>query len=614
MLVEDSPLKKLLYVFASLIILLFSCNLGFTSKAYYYIQQSNPNEIEDTKPTEDISLSFPVMFDILEPFGNINQDKLESYLLANKDVISSNPDVQALFFEQLKSIPVVQHEIDTTFALVDFNSFDFKNKIIRSEFSSNNVPKIWYEDPVENTDSWQLSDDSKYLSPLDGDTNSSVFESIGPNTSAGVNPITSVEYFKYEGKNPFFSIDSSYNTNTFINTEFNTSEEGMKRFIFYRFKGKGGGIVNLDNMLVAVDTYTSLIFSFAVPTEFETLLGEDNPLKWEAVEVAATAPDGQSYKFYEYDPAGYVDSEGNFVMSDWYLDNLSVANAANKTKFFPQFTGISPYLINLEIKRPTFEVTSNLSDSEGYYTKIHGFDFVDPPKEVASYDIYRIDDSSTNRILIEEDVLPSSSFNDYNALLLTGSAKYIVEAKDADGKLVGNSSNIIEGARELTNKETLLRIIESIRYALVDEGAYGSSSTVTITSENGGTFEYSKSGFYTVTYTYDIHDFSPYGISLTTASPIRYVSKNIFASIKTSTPFTGTVSFGSNSLIFNNITIANNDTENPDWQSGTLDFNLNGEMVSYSSTDEETIPFAFYMTKDSFVKAILGDSLVYVQK
>ncbi len=605
-------MKKKLCLFVSFF-LIFSCNLGFIPDSYYYIQQSKPNETDETKPTDDISLTFPIMFDILEPFGKINQAELENYLLDNEELINSNPDLQELFFEQLKNIPVVQRELDASFPLVNFLTFDFKDKIIRSEFSSKNVPSIWYENPVEDADKWQVSDDTKYVSPLEGEQNTIIYESTGPNTNAGENPITSVEYFKYEGKNPFFSIDSAYNTNTFTETEDATEEEGMKRFIFYRFKGKGGGIVSLDNMLVAVDTYTSLIFSFAVPTEFETLLGQDNPIKWEAVETAATAPDGQNYKFYEYDPAGYVDEQGNFVMADWYTTNLSEANASNKTKFYPQFTGISPYLINLQIKRPTFKVTSNLSDSEGYYTKIHGFDFVDPPKDVASYDIYRIDDSSTNRILIEEDVLPSFSFNDYNALLLTGSAKYIVEAKDMDGKLVGSSSNIVEGTRELTNKEMLLRVIESIRYALVDESAYGSSSTVTITSENGGTFEYSKSGFYTVTYTYDIHDFSPYGISLTTTSPISYVSKNIFASIKTSTPFTGTVSFGSNSLIFNNIIISNNDTENPDWQSGTLDFNINGNIYSYSSSDEE-IPFGFYMSKEKFVLEIIGDKIGYTQE
>ncbi len=410
-------MKKLLLCFLALwIFIVTSCNLGLTpTNSYYYIQQSQEVDAEITKPTEDITLSFGIMFDVLKPNGVIDQKDLETYLGTYETLLNTNKDVLQQFYNQLQEIPVIKKEQDTTFPLVDFTTFNFAEKLLVAEFTDKNVPIMKYVDSTTETE-WQLSDDISFLVPLENEKNEHIFSYEGENTKAGVNPITQVEYFKYESKNPFFAIDSAYNNDEISSTN---EETGMSRFLFYRFKGKGGGIVNLDNMLVAVDTYTSLIFSFGVPTEFETILGQDSPTKWEAVEVAASAPNGQKYKFYEYDPAGYVDANGNFVMYDWYTQSLSQANAANQTNFYPQFTGVSPYLVNFDIKKPTFTVTSDLNDEKGNYTEISGFIFNEPPATVASYDIYRIDDSSSERKLIKENHSLTELYKDYDALIST---------------------------------------------------------------------------------------------------------------------------------------------------------------------------------------------------
>ncbi len=594
-------MKKIFFcIFIS--ILFFACNLGFTpSRTYYYIQQQTvETEAEVIPPTEDIELSLNFMFDILEPKGKIQQSELEALLLYYQDELSSDEALLQTFYNQIFELPIVKKAADANFSLIDFETFNFNEALIFAEFSAKNVPSMSYG----SGDIWKISSDKTYLPPL-GDENLYTYEYSGENTTAGVNPITGVTYLKYEGYNPFFAIDSKYNQALLVDG----SERGMQRFNFYRFKGKGGGIVNLDNMLVAVDTYTSLIFSFGVPTDFETILGQDSPTKWEAVEVAATAPDGQKYKFYEYDPAGYIDAQGSFVMYDWYVNNLSQANAANQAKFYPQFTGVSPYLVNFTVKKPTFTIKSSQNDGEGFYTEIIDFNFIEPPGIVETYDIYRIDDSSTDRKLIASLDISQSSYKDYNALILTKNPVYLIEAKNSKNELIGSPSDIQEGTRNLTNKEVVLATIEALRYALVDQGAHGTlTGSKKITSDNGGTFSYKKSGLFTATYTYVLENFKPFLLGLSTSESITYQSKNILTSILTSTSLTGTLTLEDGGIIsFDSITILNNDTNDPDWTSGSI--NYNGRI--FTSND---VPFGLYMTKDVYLQAIIGLDLEYTQE
>ncbi len=610
-------MKRIVFlIFTFIPLFLFACNLGFTpGRAYYYIQQQS--EDEDTElipPTEDIELSLNYMFDILEPKGVIQNSELEALLLYYQGELSSDEALLQTFYNQIFELPVVKKAADTNFSVIDLSTYNFNDALIRAEFSSKNVPAMRYE----SGSLWTLSEDKTYLPPL-GDENLYTYEYTGDNTTAGVNPITGVTYLKYEGYNPFFAIDSKYNQALLVDG----SERGMQRFIFYRFKGKGGGIVNLDNMLVAVDTHTALIFSFGVPTEFETILGQDSPTKWEAVEVAATAPDGQKYKFYEYDPAGYLDEFGNFVMYDWYVSNLSQANAANQTNFYPQYTGVSPYLVNFDVKKPSFNILNNAGDDiNGYYTELRDFTFNEPPGLVATYDVYRIDDSGIERKLIATlNASDSGAFmRDRNALILTNYPQYLIEARDSSGNLIGSPSDLQEGKRDLTHREISLSVMESMRYALIDQGAHGSiTGSKVVTSEGGGTFTYKKSGLFTGTYTYTLANYKPYLFTLNTAenASISYQAKNVLTSIQTSTPFTGTLGFSglySGTMLFNDIIISNNEKESPAWTGGSLDVTAGGYTTNYSFDGDQSIPFGFYMSKDTFVQSLLDENGAYTQK
>ncbi len=610
--------KKWLCIVIAIIGCLFSCNLGFTpTSQYYYIQQAEEVEETVTAPSEDIEVDLNYMFDILEAEGTINRGELEALLSYYQDELKADEKLLETFLYQIYELPIIRKEADSNFPQIDLKGYDFSDKLIQATFTSKNVPTMSYV----TGDSWLLSDDIKYLPPVKDDKNNFTYEYSGKNTSAGVNSITNVTYLKYEGYNPFYAIDSKYNQAKLVDG----NKRGMERFIFYRFKGKGGGLVDLDNMLVAVDTYTSLIFSYAVPTEFFSILGQDNPTKWEPVEVAATAPDGQKYKFYEYDPAGYIDTiTGNFVMYDWYINNLSNANASNPTNFYPQFTGVSPYLINFEVKKPTFKVnpSENLVDTDSkYYTELSNFAFDTPPGTVDAYNIYRIDDSSTERKLIKTinvigANLEEETYKDKNALILTKNPQYSIEAIDENGNIIGSASDLLEGKRTLTDREVVLASIETMRYALIDNNAHGSvTGKMTVSDASGGTFDYKKTGLFTATYIYTLIDYMPNFLSLSTVKDheVTYQSKGLLTSIQTSTEFTGSIDVKDRGvLLFNNIEISNNDKDAPDWSSGTLDYTVGSKpTIPYTSTD---IPFGFYMTKDAFITAILGDNNEYEQE
>ncbi len=164
--------------------------------------------------------------------------------------------------------------------------------VIRGQFAANNSPTFWFD--TNPSPSWSASDiaTEEYLAS-------------GPNTSAGANSINTVVYYVYKGMNPLYPSDNAYNTGA--------HGERVNRFRFYRFTGKTAS-PSLDNMLVAVDTYTKLVFAFAKPTATESVLGQNVPRQWGSVE----ANNNGKYMFYEYDPAGIVKEDGTFELYEWY--------------------------------------------------------------------------------------------------------------------------------------------------------------------------------------------------------------------------------------------------------------------------------------------------------
>ncbi len=191
---------------------------------------------------------------------------------------------------------------------------------------------------------------------------------------------------------------------------------------------------------------------------------------------------------------------------------------------------------------------------------------------------------------------------------------------DNDGKIIVAASDVVEGTSKLTDREELLATIETIRYALIDQGAHGSlNPTKVVASDNGGTFTYKKSGVFSPTYTYTLDNFEPFVVTLSTYAPgvpITYKSKSLLTSILTFEPYTGTINITGDytgSLTFTNIRIANNDKNNPDWTEGTLDYIIGSSEKQIYDKDGD-IPFGFYMDKETFIEKILGDDGVYLQE
>ncbi|MGI0530703.1 hypothetical protein [Treponema socranskii] len=207
------------------------------------------------------------------------------------------------------------------FPFSSYPSSRFTDWKIYSNFSASNVPEMGYSGTV----TWEGSDDEQWYN--------------GSNASAGSNPITSMKYFRYYGRNPFkLYANEKYDLYGEDGNPTGEKELLMKRFVFYRFTGNGGGLVALNNYLVAVDTYTKLVFSFAKPVDFKSVAGKNVPTKWASVDTHSTGPGGKKYRFYQYDPAGYVSEDGEFHMGTAYKNNLASGN------YDPVYTGKSPYV------------------------------------------------------------------------------------------------------------------------------------------------------------------------------------------------------------------------------------------------------------------------------
>ncbi|WP_304354696.1 hypothetical protein [Brachyspira innocens] len=140
--------------------------------------------------------------------------------------------------------------------------------------------------------------------------------------------LSKLEIYAYRGINPF----KTKNDNDI-----------ESQFYFYRYKGNA--FVDLDNFLVAVDTKTGLVFPYAVPEKWETVVGNNAPKGWISAELGRTGVYGttdqeetfEAHKFWQYDPIGQVNDDGSVTLEQFYID------AQKKGDYKPVYTGASPY-------------------------------------------------------------------------------------------------------------------------------------------------------------------------------------------------------------------------------------------------------------------------------
>lgn len=194
-----------------------------------------------------------------------------------------------------------------------FNASEFYNWLLVAEFNANDVGTFRFINSGNGTN-WNLVN-----------ANKKEYIYNGEDTKAGIFAILNVSYYQYRAQNPLYSISSDYNNSDFIN-----------RFFFYRFTGKGVGVLSLNNYLIAIDKYSKYIFAFAKPTSFKKLFGKSIPTSWGPVDNETI--NGKRLYFFEYDPAGIVKPDGNIEIYEWFSERLS------QEKYSPIYTGKSPYV------------------------------------------------------------------------------------------------------------------------------------------------------------------------------------------------------------------------------------------------------------------------------
>ncbi len=317
---------------------LSSCeDLNLNSDDYY--NQQDDEELTDVYISEDIDVQLGEVFSVIQPNGVLDADKVNALLA----YYSTQQDFESLllFQEQSNELPIVKWDADNSFPLINFIDTNFNECVLRANYDENNVMLFSYK----ADGAWSISENNQYLQSQNGSTDSFTYESLGPDIGSGMTLMSPLTYYKYEGYNPLFLIESDYNQATFDPS----NERGMERFMFYRFVGMGGGILEVDTLLFAVDTYTSLIFIYAIPTKLDIVMEMPMTTSWGSVDILATDDDGNKHLFFEYDPIGYVDVNHNFIMYDWYIERQAQINPADLTTYYPQFTGVSPYLIDFDV-------------------------------------------------------------------------------------------------------------------------------------------------------------------------------------------------------------------------------------------------------------------------
>lgn len=341
-----------------LLLLCFVCAACSAPFNPYYIQQQNRSAFQN-KPEDWGNADIPVpvlpegsfnMFSVIRQGGVIIEPKEKNNAAGDK--------AHRFVSEKLAALDM---------GITEFPAFSdtlFTDWKLESTFEYN-VSFMKYSGTVE----WQgkIGSEQYYL----GADSSALTEENGKN------PITEMKYFRYYGINPY----SLYQNETYkIYTEdgelSDQSEPLMKRFVFYRFTGKGGGLVALDNCLVAVDTYSKLIFTFGKPIRFKTVQKEQVPTQWAPVDTVCEGPKDAitgrvRYRFYEYDPVGYVKEDGSFVLTETYK-----TNSKNK-QYDPVFTGKSPYAYCAGTIVQTPALTGTLTVTAIYFKNVSAIDNYD---------------------------------------------------------------------------------------------------------------------------------------------------------------------------------------------------------------------------------------------
>lgn len=571
-----------------------ACASPFSSA--YFLQQagaksgdggsSEPGGSGDTQPEDPGAGSdqgLVSVFSVIAPDGALREDLLTAY-----------PEALSAIRERM---PPSAGPDSSTYA----------GLLIRASFTSQNVPSLLYE-----AGAWSLGGAEK-LEYLNN----------GPNTKAGSNTISSVVYYEYRGANPFYGSSEAYNTATYDSS----GEARLSRFSFYRFTGKTAA-PSLDNMLVAVDRYSSLVYCFAKPVRFDTILGNKVPREWAAVDSVCVDADGRRHRFYEYDPAGYVRADGVFVMSDWYKGNLAAG------VYDPRYSGRSPYAVPIggagtgsDIVLTAAAPSASLSDVRGYYALLR----IEPAAGARRCALYRRDDRSEQWLQLGEAFeLPANTareIRDYDALVLKSPPRYKAAVLDSDGTPLAESA-AVDGPRMLSPRETAIIGLYALRASISQlwyvSGSPGGGLKAGSIAGGGGSYHngIDRNGFFGFNYRrYLRYDRWEYGVAVLDGTCMKddgggavgLDKKGLWTHEGSAWPTDAAFNprldaislqyLGvSCSLEFRDLRIDNNDGNEPSWTGGSLYVRTPCGQAEFGPQDG--LPFLLFMDDAALAEAL----------
>lgn len=208
-----------------------------------------------------------------------------------------------------------------------FDGSVFDSWLLKVEFDDSNIPQYGF---FEDRTQWTESQVKVGYPEVSFNADKRGWKAQG----YGMNPLS---IYRYDHKNPLIAVDGTYN-----------NSDRLQRFLFYRIIGEAV-VVDLDQYLIAVDTYSKFVFAYAKVTSTTTVVGNKVPNGFGPVESY-----GEKRFFYEYDPIGYVDANGTVTLYKSYTDEMrksavdyfpSIHNKVDMTMatHSPSGEGRSPY-------------------------------------------------------------------------------------------------------------------------------------------------------------------------------------------------------------------------------------------------------------------------------
>ncbi|WP_300757556.1 hypothetical protein [uncultured Brachyspira sp.] len=211
-----------------------------------------------------------------------------------------------------------------------FNGNELYEYLMKISFDVHTVPIYSFFKPDDGR-VWEKTPKSYYEEyTFDASDDGNTTESPIISTPIKISPMTVYRY----GRNPLVKYNGNYNLS-----------KRIERFFFIR--ASGNAIVKLDNYLIAIDTYSKFIFAYAKITKYSDIYGQLLPTDFEAIERYHLG-----YKFYEYDPIGFIDDNKNIILYQVYADDMT----ANSSEYVPRYSGL-----DAETAKPIDKTTTGRS-------------------------------------------------------------------------------------------------------------------------------------------------------------------------------------------------------------------------------------------------------------